>query len=131
MRREALGEDLVDDLSALWPGKAMEASLVREGELVVFQSEQVKDGGVEIAEVNLSLHGLGPGLVGAAVSESSLHSASSQPEGESGRLVAGLVLLVGWFQARPAKFAPPDHKSIIEESALIKVPKECGNGRVG
>ena len=57
----------------------METALVREGELVVFQSKQVKDGGVEIAEVNLSLHGLGASLVGAAVSESSLYSASSQP----------------------------------------------------
>ena len=125
-----LGEDIADNLAALWPCQAMEAALVGEGQIIVFQSQQVQDRGVEVAEVNLALHGLGTGLVGAAVGQSPLHSASSQPEGESGRLVSGLILLVGWFKAGPSKLATPDHKGVLQKSPLIEVSKKGGDGSV-
>lgn len=65
-----------------------------KAELVVLQSQQMKDGGMKIPEVHLSLHRAGSGVVGLAMGNPCLYATTGQPEGKAVRVVSGFILLV-------------------------------------
>ena len=96
------------------------------------KTEQMKDGGVQVAKVNFALNRTFSGFVSATVGKSSLHAATSHPERESARLVTSriAVLFRTGCQTGAAKLAPPDHQGVFEQAPLIEVLQERSDRRI-
>ncbi len=71
------------------------------------ETHQVQKGGVEVVNVDAVLHGLGPVIVGHAVSVAAADAAAGQPDGEGiGVVVAAGVFAFALGGRSAAEFAP-------------------------
>ena len=113
-------------------GEAEVAALAAEGEPFVVDAELVKNGGVEIVDVNLVLNGVIAELVGGTVGEARLHSTAGHPHCEAVRVMITTPGFPHHLSDRgAAKFAAPDDKGIVKQSALFEICDERGNRLVG
>jgi hypothetical protein len=97
----------------------------------VIEPEQVEDGGVEIAKVDLAFDALGTGLAGAAMGEAGFDPAAGQPEGEGAGVVAGLIFAIARGETGAAELAAPDDEGVLKQTALVEVVEQGGDGRIG
>ena len=105
-------------------GEAVVPSLEEVSELLVVDSELVKNGGVEIVHVDGVLGDVVAEVVRAAVGHAGFDSAASHPEGEAARVVITAVVVAGQLAlavGSSSKFSSPDHKCVVEHTSLFEV----------
>ena len=123
-----LGEDFLDDF-AVDVGEAEVSALGTVGEFGVVEAEEVKEGGVEVVDVDFVLHGVEAEFVGFAEGGTALDAAAGEPHGEGvGVVVAAVVAALDHGGA--AEFAAPDDEGVLEEAALFEILNEGGAGLI-
>src|SRR6185503_1631839 len=104
-------------------GKAEVAALETEGQLFVVDPQQVKQGRLEVVDIDGVGDDVVAELVGFAVAHAALYAAAGHPEGEGvGVMVAaplGLVVDVALEERRASEFAAPDDQGVVEQAALL------------
>ena len=110
------------------------AALVAEGQLGVLDPQQVQQGRVQIVDVNRVFDDVEAELVGRPESDPRLDPAARHPHRESLRVVVASEAAsergAGLDHGRPSEFATPDHKRVLEESALLQIHHQGGGGLV-
>src|SRR5579883_49823 len=104
-------------------------AIVSEGEFGVVEAEQMKNGGVEVVDVNATLHTIETKFVSCAVNESPSHAATGHEHREAIWIVVASVRPFG--HRRAAKFATPDHERFVEKAPLLQVAEKGCRGLVG
>ena len=96
-------------------GEAEVAALAAEGEPFVVDAELVKNGGVEIVDVNFILGGVIAKVIGGTVGEAGLHSSAGHPHCKAVRVMITSPGFPHHLSDRGAtKFAAPDDKGIVK-----------------
>jgi len=100
LRRESflgfsLAQDFFDDAGWFDAGELLVEALVIEGELVVINSQLVKDGGVKVADVDGILGDVVAEVIGLAVNLSAFDAATGHPHREGTRVVIATVIRLG------------------------------------
>ena len=114
-----LREDFLHDV-AVDVGEAKVPTLEAGGELGVIEAELVKDGGVEVVNVDLVLDGIEAEFIGLAVVDSALNSTACHPHRKGvGVVVATVVSTLNHGGA--AKFSAEDDEGVIEHAALFEI----------
>src|SRR5262245_9858223 len=97
----------------------------------------MEEGGVEVVDVDSVLDGLEAELVGGAVDGARFDTAAGEPHGEAPVVVvaavdlAGVVAGAGQFDDGGAtKLAAPDDERLVEETTLLEVLEEGGDGLI-
>src|SRR6266487_3653409 len=117
-----LTNNLMDDLS-MHIRESERAALVAIGQPLVVEAQQMQHRGVQIVHVHRLLDDVVAKFIRAAVRDALLHTAAREQHGE-GILVmvaARLRAAPGLLHRRPAKFAAPDDKCLVEQPALFQV----------
>ena len=80
---------------------------------------------MQVVEMNLLLDGIIAVVICAAVSETGLDSATSQPHGEAVRVV---VAAIGPLDGRgPPELTAPNHKRVIQQAPSLEVSDQAGD----
>jgi len=90
------------------------------GQSLVIESQQVKQGGVEIVHVDFVLDRFVPKLIGGTVGETGLQAIASQPGRKSSCIViasGAIILSVG----RATEFTAEPDDGILQQSPLLQV----------
>ena len=83
---------------------------------------------MEVMHVKSILDGMESDFVGAADGLSTANSAAGHPHGKA---VGVMIPSVPFFaHGGTTEFAAPDHQSRVEQSALLKVCQQTGDGTV-
>ena len=117
-------DDLVDDVSSD-VGQSEVATGIAVGELLVVETQEVEDGGVEVVDSNPTFDGLEAELVGGSVDESSFHATAGHPHREAERVMVAAVAVLG--DGCPAELAAPDHQGVVEQPSTLQVGQEPGD----
>ena len=89
--------------------------------------EEVEHGGMEIVDVDLVDNGIVAEFISLPVGGASLDSAAGQPHREPLHMVVPADLaLIGLRHWRPAEFSAPDDQGVIEHTAVLEIPHQCG-----
>ena len=117
----------MDDV-AVDVGEAEVAALMAICQLLVVDAEQVQTCGMPVMNVNRVLCDTESEVIGAAVRDAFLHSATGHPDAEALFVVvtarrslrpgAGVVFL---NHGSTTKLAAPDHERVLEQSALAEI----------
>src|SRR5207245_1343823 len=115
-------------------GQAIIAALEPEGEFGVLQAEEVKDGGVQIVDVDFVFDRVETEFVGFAVNDARFDAAAGEKDGVAVRMMVAANL--AWFQLAlhhgcATEFAAPNDKRFIEQSALFEVFDQGDGGLIG
>ena len=128
-----LGYDVLDHL----PVDVCEAempSLKLEGELLMVNSEQMQNRGLEIVDVDFVVNGIKADIIGGSVGDTGFNASSSHPSGKGvGVMVTTpcfAVLHVALEERSTTEFATPDDEGFIEHTALLKIADETCAGLV-
>ena len=100
--------------------QAIIAAGVMVGQLLVIETQQVKDGSVEVVNVHLVLSDFCSNVVGRTVREPAFCAASGEKRRESGRMVAS-ALGITILPRCTAKFTAADNQRVIQETALPEI----------
>ncbi len=129
----ALGDEVFDDFGGVDTGKAAIEALETVAEAVVFEAEQVQDGGVEVADVEGVFDDVVGEVVGFAIDGAAFGTAAGHPHGEAAGVVVATVVVSGEAALGvdgAAEFAAPDDEGVFEHAALFKVFDEGVAGLV-
>ena len=99
----------------------------------MFEAEEVKDGGVEVADVEGVFDNVVGEVVGFAVDGSTFGTASGHPHGEAAGVVVAAVIGLGEAALGvdgSAEFAAPNDEGVFEHAALLEVFDEGVAGLV-
>lgn len=110
-------------------GQPHVAAGVAEGEAFVVEAEQMQDRGMPVVDVALVEDRFVTEVVGRAVAEASLHTATGHPCG-----IAGVVAVaaVGGLSIRGAtEFAAPEDQRVLQQSPFGQVVQQPRDGLVG
>src|SRR5262245_28886962 len=114
--RHGLRENFLHDTSVN-VGEAVITAAVVKSQLLMVQSEQMKDRCVPIVNVNGIIDGFVPIFIGRTIGESRFHPSASHPDGVALVIVvAARFALAVW---RTPEFACPDHQRILKQSSLL------------
>ena len=109
------------------------SSRVAIGELFVLNAKLVKDGGMEVVDVDSVFDGVYAELIGGAIHETSFDTSASHEHGKTSMVVVPASLFLVFVFAdlgvwSPAKFTAPDDEGFVEKAAVFQVVKEgCGS----
>ena len=110
------------------------AALEAEGEAFVVDAHQVHDGGLEVVDVDLVLHGVEAEFIALAMRDAGFDAATGHPDGESvGMMIAAPLLGVGDValkEGRSAEFTTPDDERVFQQAALLEVFDQRGTRRI-
>ena len=111
------------------------ASGVAIGELFVLNAKLVKDGGVEVVDVDSVFDGVYAELIGGAIHEAAFYASSSHEHGKASMVVVPtglfLVLIFAELGVRsPTKFTAPDYEGFVEKAPVFQVVEKSGGGFV-
>ena len=115
-------------------GQAEISAGVAEGQLFVVETEQVKDSGVQVVNVDAAIDGCVPEFIGLAVDMATFDAAAGQPHAEPEVIVVATplnvpVVTLGQFhKRRAAKFTAPDDQCVFQQAAGFEVFKQRGDG---
>ena len=111
------------------------ATLEAVGEPLVVEAEQVHDGGLQIVHVDFVLHDGEAEFIGLAIADAVLHAAACEEDGiRVGKMIAALVHALGgaaFAEWCAAEFAAPHDERVVEQTALLQLADERGDGLVG
>lgn len=118
-------------------GEAEIATGVTEGQFFVIETEEGKDGGVEIVNVDFVFSGLETEFIGGTVDITSFDPAAGQPGGEAVMIViaavdfSGIGSGGGQFDGGGAsEFTAPDDEGVVEHAALFEIFEQGADGLV-
>src|ERR1051325_6685377 len=101
---------------------------VAEGKLLVIETQQPEDGGMQVMNVDLIFDGLETKLIRRAVDVAAPHAPAGQPHAEPIMIMVAPVYLAGvrpgfWqlHRRRAPKFTAPNHQRVLQHSALLEV----------
>ena len=100
-------------------------------EFVGVEAELVEDGGVEVFDCEGIYDGGGAEFVGLSYANAAFDAASGHPHCEAGGVVVAAGSLGVFGGGLTAEFAAPDDEGFVEEAALFEVFEEAGDGFVG
>ena len=102
------------------------------GEAAVVETEQIEDGGVDVAEGDGFALGADAELVGRSGGGTGLDIAPGHPHGEAVLIVVatGLVGLEVVDEGRASHFGCPDDEGLLEQAAGFEVFEEAADGLV-
>src|ERR1700722_15954693 len=108
-------------------GKFLVQSLKLESKLLVIDTQQMKQRGVEIAHVHRIANGVVAVLVRLTVGNSPVRAAARQPNGEAARMMIPPV--VGFGKAaltvnRAPELPAPDHERIVQHATSLQIGHE-------
>src|ERR1051325_1495123 len=121
------GDDLLHHV-AVNVGEAEVATGVFVSQLLVVEAHQVQRGRVQVVNVHLVLHGGRAVMVGRAVGHAAFGAATGHPHGVASRVVAAAVGAV--VAGRAAELAAPDDERVLQQTALLEVGEQRGDGLV-
>ena len=95
----------------------------------MIEAEQVKHGGMQVADLDGIFHDFISHLVGLAVSNPCLNAASCHPNRErAGVMIPAHVLhcltIAIFPHGRPAEFSAPDDERILKHPTLFEISKQ-------
>ena len=126
-------QEVFDDV-AVDVGEAEVAAGVVIGEVFVVEAEEVKDGGLEVVDVDLFVSNMEAEVIGGTVG-AGFGAAASHEGGEGLRVVVASGLAakggVGFDHGGASKFAAPDDEGFIEQAVAFEVLNERGGGLGG
>lgn len=126
-----LGEDCLHYF-AFDIGQAKVATGVAVGQRFVVEAEQMKDGGMEVVNVDLSFGDPQADVIGSSVDVPAFDSAAGHPNAEA--VVVVIAAHIGrerHLRGRgPAKLAAPDDERVFQHASVFEVLEERGNGFV-
>ena len=106
------------------------AAGVAIGEAFVIETEEVKNGRVEVVDVDRVFDHVHSQLIGRAINHTPFHAAASQKHRECGVVMIAsgfllfLVVLADFSVGRASEFAAPDDQRVVEQPALLEVRDE-------
>ena len=126
-------QEVFDDV-AVDVGEAEVAAGVVIGEVFVVEAEEVKDGGLEVVDVDLFVSNMEAEVIGGTVG-AGFGAAASHEGGEGLRVVVASGLAakggVGFDHGGASKFAAPDDEGFIEQAMTFQILDEGGGGLGG
>src|SRR5262249_11160797 len=103
-------------------------STIEISELMMVETHQMQDGGMQIAQVTPVNNGFGTEFVRFTIAHPGFDPAAGQPVGESFRIMiapAGFPAGIERFADRLAsEFAAPDDEGFLEQSSLFEVAEK-------
>lgn len=114
-------EDALHNLATLQAREPNATTAADHGEVFVIEAKQVQDRGMQITEMNRTLHDRAAVVICFAVRVTGLHTAASHPEGERSVLMPGLIFVLPGLETRPSKLTTPNDERVIEKTALIQI----------
>ena len=112
-------------------GETVVAALETVRQALVFEAEEVQEGGVDIVDVGPVRDGVETEFVGLADDLSTADSTTSKPHGEGINVMVATGPLAGFAHGRATEFAAPDDDGGVEESVGLEVAHERGAALVG
>ena len=104
---------------------------VEIGEAVRVHAHLVQDGGVQALDVEGIFDGGAAQLVGPAHAHAALDAAAGQPHREAVGVVVAAGALFVFGGGLAAELAAPDHQGLLQQSPLLQVLQQAGDGLVG
>ena len=123
------GEDAFDQMT-MNVGETVIAALKAIGELFVVETKQVKQGGVEVVNVDRVGGDVEAEVVGDAVDMAFFEAAPSEPDAEAAVVVIAPIV-AALDHGSAAELAAPDDEGVVEQAALFEVFDQGGAGLVG
>lgn len=121
------GEDVVNDVT-MNVGEAAVDAVLADRELLVIDSHEVEDSGVEIVAVGGAFCSLKGEVITLTVRGAGFDAGSCHPGDEGAAIVISAVRSLG--EGGATEFGSPDEEGVFEEAPLFKVLKERGDGFV-
>ena len=111
-------------------GESEFPAVVDVGEAFVVEPKQVEDGSVEVINAHLIDGGLVSEFIGGSVVDSTFDAGAGHPVGEGVRVV--IAPGIGSFlrNRQPSEFASPDDEGFVQQSTLLQVGEQSGDGLV-
>lgn len=100
-------------------------SCVAIGQLLVINPQLVKDGGVQVVEMNPVLPRIVSILIGGAILDPRLDPSTGEEHGIGVGIVIPAVAPLGDW--RPTKFPTPQHERLIEQAPLLEISDQPGH----
>ena len=106
-------------------GEAIVPTAMEVGEVFMIDTHEMKQGGMEIMDIDFVFHGIVAEVVGLPVVISGFHPSSGEPGGESVRVMVSSILMptgntVEKFKGgSSAKFTAADDEGIVEHAANL------------
>jgi len=110
------------------------AALELERQAFLIDAEAMKDGSLQVIDLNGVRHYVVRIVIGLSQSKASLDATSCQPHDKASRVMIAAIIGLGEFTLAiygPAKFSAPDYQRIIQQSSLFEVLSQCGSGLIG
>src|SRR5262249_17369446 len=129
----ALSQQSFDKL-AVDVGQTEIPALETVSELLVIKSEAMKDGGVEVVDVDRVLDDVIAEIVGLAVTDAGFDASTSHPHRViASVMIAAVIVLLDFALAvnGAPEFAAPQDESVIEQPAGLKIFDQGGAGLIG
>ena len=131
--KSGLTENVMNDF-AVHVGQSKVASLITVGQLLMINSEQMKNGGLQVMHVDGVLHDVHAIVIGLSIAEPGLYSATGQPVSEAIRVMITPVTGTRQFPLainRTPKFTTPDHQGVFKHATLLEVGEERSGWLIG
>ena len=101
-------------------GESKVATGVAESQLLMVQSEQVQDGGVEVVNVNGILSNPVADVICFAVHDPALHSAAGEPAGKgAGVMISAFAALAILSPGSAAKLGAENQQYLVKHASLF------------
>ena len=127
------GEDSFHGMGRFYTGDFFIESTIGKNEAIMVNAQLMKDGGIEIPDMNRILCHAPAVVVGFSVGNASLDSTPGHPDGKGPPVVVSSrttavepALLID----RAPEFPTPDDEGFVEQSPLLEVKDEGGRGLV-
>ena len=123
-------EDLLHEF-AMHVGEAEITAGVAVGEALVVDAEEVKDGGVDVVDIDGSFDGEVAEVVEHAVAGAGTQTSAGHPDGE-----APGMMVAAWFSAtafgvwRAAKLGSEDDERVLQQASAFQILQETSDGSV-
>ena len=114
----------VTDYFAVHVGQSKVATLIAVSQLLMIDSKQMKNGGLQVMDMDRILHDVHAVVIGPAITEPGLYPAAGQPVGKAIGVMIAPVIGTSQFALainRTAEFTPPDHKSVFKHAPLLEI----------
>ena len=129
--RTASAQDCLDRVRFLYPSQFLAEALELEAEAIVVNAEAVQDRGVQVTDVDRVLDDVVAEVICCAVGDPSAHTSTRHPNAEAATVVITpspqLALAIG----ATAKLSAPDHKRVVQQTALLEIGDQSGGGLIG
>ena len=121
------GDDIVDHL-AVNIGQAVITSAVAVGQLLVIQSHEGQDGGVQVMDMDPILNSGEPEIVRGSIAESGLDATAGHAHGEAVVVVISSLLALGGGSS--SELTAPDHQGLIQQASPLEILDQGGDSLV-